>query len=374
MSSLRISPFSPFQLTITTVSTIIGVAILTLPRVIAEEVGTPDVWIDVILGGIITAVAAMICLHLSNCFPGETFYIYNVRIVGKVLGTLISVLYICNFTTFGAFEARVQAEVVRHFLLDETPLEITMLAFILVGFYLVSGGLNAIIRINEFYLPITLLIVFTILFLNWKNFEFDNIRPFLENGPSALLPGILPTAQAFSGFDVILFLVAYTRNAQKSTLPILLGFALVTLIYMTIVIMVIGSLTLNEVITLTWPTMEFVKQIEFPGAFFEHFEIFFITIWLLNMFTTFFINLYLASLGIHLLIGWNIKLVMCLLLPVIYGIALLPKDLNGALELGKSIGFFSVLVSTLIPLFLLLIAIARNRPKHDQPVNEGSRP
>jgi spore germination protein len=49
-------------------------------------------------------------------------------------------------------------------------------------------------------------------------------------------------------------------------------------------------LTLNEVITLTWPTMEFVKQIEFPGAFFEHFEIFFITIWLLNMFTTFFIN------------------------------------------------------------------------------------
>lgn len=92
------------------------------------------------------------------------------------------------------------------------------------------------------------------------------------------------------------------------------------------------------------------------------------------MFTTFFINLYLASLGIHLLIGWNIKLVMCLLLPVIYGIALLPKDLNGALELGKSIGFFSVLVSTLIPLFLLLIAIARNLPKHDQPANEGSRP
>ncbi|MEJ8546039.1 GerAB/ArcD/ProY family transporter [Brevibacillus borstelensis] len=373
MSSLPISPFSPIQLTITTVSTIIGVAILTLPRVLAEEVGTPDVWIDVLLAGIIVAITSMICLHLSNRFPGETFYIYNRHIVGKVLGALISVLYIVNYITFGAFEARVQAEVVRHFLLDETPLEITILAFLLVGLYLVAGGLNAIIRINQFYFPITLLIVFTILFLNWKNFEFDNVRPFLENGPTALVPGIFPTAQAFSGFDVILFLAAYTRNAKKSALPLLLGIGLVTLIYMTIVVMVIGSLTLNEVATLTWPTMEFVKQIEFPGAFFEHFEIFFITVWLLNMFTTFFINLYLASLGIHLLLGWNIKLVMFMLLPVIYGIALFPKDLNATLELGKSIGFVSVLMSTTIPLSLLLLARVRNLPKRDYSLKEGPR-
>ncbi|QQE76255.1 GerAB/ArcD/ProY family transporter [Brevibacillus composti] len=181
---------------------------------------------------------------------------------------------------------------------------------------------------------------------------------------------MLSTSQAFSGFEIILFLLAYTRHAKKAFWPLLAGMALVTIIYMIIVIMVIGSLTLEEVKTLTWPTMEFVKQIEFPGAFFEHFEIFFISIWILNMFTTFFINLYLASLGIHLLFGWKKKRVMLLLIPVMYGIALYPEDLNEALGLGLIIGNASLLTSLLIPLSLLLLAVLL-RKRQDQQNGSG---
>lgn len=362
--------FPPFQLTITVISTVFGVAILTLPRVVAEDVGTPDVWIDVILGGIVSSVAMWICLVLSNRFPQENFYEYNARIVGKILGTCISLFYIVNYTIFGAYEARIQADVVRHYLLNQTPLEVTILSFLLVGLYLVVGGLRAIIRINQFYFPITLFILFSILFLNWQNFEFDNLRPVLEKGFAPLAPGVLSTSQAFSGFEIILFLLAYTRHAKKAFWPLLAGMALVTIIYMIIVIMVIGSLTLEEVKTLTWPTMEFVKQIEFPGAFFEHFEIFFISIWILNMFTTFFIDLYLASLGIHLLFGWKKKRVMLLLIPVMYGIALYPEDLNEALGLGLIIGNASLLTSLLIPLSLLLLAVLL-RKRQDQQNGSG---
>ncbi|USG68057.1 spore germination protein [Brevibacillus ruminantium] len=357
MGSLPIPFISTYHLTITFVSTIIGVGILTLPRVAGEKLGTPDVWIEVILSGIISFLAVCICLYLSNRFPQETLYHYNKRIVGKILGAVISLLYIVHYLFYSAYEARVQAEAVRHYLLDQTPIEVTILAFLLVGVYLTTGGLPAIVRISVFYFPITLVIIFSIVLLNWQNFKLDNLRPVMEFGPLPLASSLLSTSQAFSGVEVVLFFLAYTKEARKALRPLLLGTALVTLIYMITVMMVIGSLTLEETKTLTWPTMEFVKQIEFPGAFFEHFEIFFISIWLLNMFTTFFVDLYLASFGISLLFGWNIRPVMLGLVPVLYVIASLPKDLNEVMRLSNLLGTTSVFASLVIPGVLLFLSV-----------------
>lgn len=62
------------QAIITVSSTIISVGILTLPRTATEAMGTPDAWIAVILGGIISMVFGYGVIKFNQCFPRKTFY------------------------------------------------------------------------------------------------------------------------------------------------------------------------------------------------------------------------------------------------------------------------------------------------------------
>ncbi|MED3967744.1 GerAB/ArcD/ProY family transporter, partial [Priestia megaterium] len=78
------------QTTIIITNFILGTGILTLPRAAAEKVKTPDVWLTVILGGIITMIAGVIMVKLSQRFPEKTFYQYSQEIVGKWIGKLFS--------------------------------------------------------------------------------------------------------------------------------------------------------------------------------------------------------------------------------------------------------------------------------------------
>lgn len=61
------------QATVVVINFILGTGILTLPRTVAEQVKTPDVWLSVILGGIIAMIAGVIMVKLSQRFPEKPF-------------------------------------------------------------------------------------------------------------------------------------------------------------------------------------------------------------------------------------------------------------------------------------------------------------
>lgn len=82
---------------------------------------TPDVWLSVILGGILAMVSGVIMVKLSQQFPDKTFYQYSQDIVGKWIGRLLSFLIIGYFLTTSAFQIRSMAEVIS-FLLEGTPM------------------------------------------------------------------------------------------------------------------------------------------------------------------------------------------------------------------------------------------------------------
>ena len=77
-----------------------------------EKVKTPDVWLSVILGGILAMVSGVIMVKLSQQFPEKTFYQYSQDIVGKWIGRLLSFLIIGYFLTTSAFQIRSMAEVI----------------------------------------------------------------------------------------------------------------------------------------------------------------------------------------------------------------------------------------------------------------------
>jgi spore germination protein len=298
---------------------ILGSGILTLPRTAAEKVNTPDVWISVILGGLIAIIAGVIMVKLCLQFPQKTIYQYSREIVGKWVGGLLSLLIVCYFLLTSGFQLRSMAEVIRYFLLEGTPIWAIMMPFMWVGLYLIIGGINPIARLFEIVLPITIFLFLLVAFLSLKIFEIDNLRPVLGTGFIPVLKGVKATTLAFTGPEVLL------------------------------------------VIMRTWPTLDLIRSFEVTGLIFERFDSLLLVVWIMQMFTTFTISYYVGALGLAQLSKKNISSFMYGLLPLIYVISITPKNINDLFKLGDMISNFALFLFGLLPLLLLIIARWKGR-------------
>ena len=106
--------------------------------------------------------------------------------------------------------------------------------------------------------------------------------------------------------------------------------------------MVVGAFSVDGVITRTFPTIDLVRSFELRGVFFERFESLFLVIWIMQIFTTYTICHYGAALGLAQLTGKNIHPFIYGLLPVIYIIAMIPKNINELFKLSDFIGYLSL--------------------------------
>lgn len=343
------------QAAIIVINYVLGTGILTLPRTSAEKVKTPDVWLTVILGGLIAMIAGIILVKISQQFPEKTFYQYSQEIVGKWVGRLLSLLLVCYFLMMCGFHARSLTEVTSSLLLEGTPPWAILMPFMWTSLYLIMGGINPIARLFEMIFPITVGTFLVIVFSSFKMFEVDNLRPVLGLGIIPVLKGIKTTALSYTGFESMLILLPFMKQPNKAGKAVLVGIFISLTFYVITVVMVIGTLSIDGVTTRTWPTIELIRSFEMPGLLFERFESLLLAIWIMQMFTCFNVGHYAASLGLAQLFKKNIHLFMYGLLPIIYIIAMTPKNINELFKLGDIMGNVALFLFGLQPLLLLLI-------------------
>ncbi|SEM81709.1 GerAB/ArcD/ProY family transporter [Lihuaxuella thermophila] len=350
------------QAAVAVASILVGAGILTLPRSAAEQMNTPDGWIAVILGGLVTMGIAAVLVKLSQRFPGKTFYLYSQEIVGKFLGYLLSLVLVVYFTLLAGFEIRTMGEVTKSYLLLATPKEVTMIMMLWVGVYLVVGGINPMMRLFEILLPPTVLIFFVVLLLSLQIFELDNLRPVLGQ-VTPLFKGVQTTSLAYAGVEAMLILTAFMREPDKAVKAVLVGIAFPIAFYVMTMVMVIGGLSVDLAKLTTWPTISLIQSFEVTGIVFERFETFLLAVWILQIFTTFASAYYFAALGLSQLFKKNIHPFIYALLPLIYLVAMTPKNVNDLFKLGDLLGYIFVFVAGIMPPILLAIAVLRGK-KH----------
>jgi spore germination protein len=343
------------QAAVVIINYILAVGILTLPRATVEKVKTPDVWISVILGGLIAMVAGVIIVKLSQQFPDKTFFQYSKDIVGKWAGGLLSLLMVVYFFTGCSFQIRVLAEVTGNLLLEGTPTWAIIMPFMWVSLYLMMGGINPIARLFEIIFPITVILFLLVAFMSFNLFEIDHLRPVLGLGVIPVLKGVKTTALAFTGPEIMLLLLAFMQQPKKGVKALIVGVSIPLIFYVITVVMVIGALSIDGVVTRTWPTIDLIRSFEIPGLIFERFDSLLLGIWIMQIFSTFTISYYAAALGLAQLFQKNIHPFMFGLMPVIYIISLIPKNINDLFKLGDMIGNAAIYLFGLLPLLLLLL-------------------
>ncbi|MEH7086838.1 spore germination protein [Neobacillus drentensis] len=344
------------QAAVVVINFILGTGILTLPRASVEKVKTPDVCITVIIGGLIAMMAGVMIVKLSQQFPEKTFYQYSRIIAGKWVGGLLSVLIVCYLLITAGFQVRAMVEVTGFYLLEGTPVWAITMSFIWVGFYLTIGGINPIARLFEIIFPITVILFLLVTFMSFGIFEMDNLRPVLGLGVIPVLKGVKTTALAYTGLEIMLILPAFMIHPDKAVKAVVVGIAIPLIFYVITVIMVIGALSVDGVVTRTWPSLDLIRSFEIPGLIFERFESMLLVIWIMQIFATFTIAYYAAALGLAQLFKKNIHPFLYGLLPVIYIITRMPKNINDLFKLGDMIGNVALYLFGLLPLLLLIVS------------------
>lgn len=346
-------------------NSLLAAGIVTLPRVLAEKMNTPDGWIAVIAGSVISLVLGLIIVNLSQRFPGKTFFEYSQSIVGKWLGRSINLALIVYCVLLAGFELRSMAEIVNYLLLERTPKEVIIIVFIFVGVYLTVGGLNPIARLVELVLPITVILLITNLLLSLKIFDIDNLRPVLGMGIMPVLKGIPVTWLSYAGLETMLFVTAFMDRPEKAGKALLVGILIPAFFYLFTVITVIGSLSVEQVATLTWPTISAVRSYEYTGILLERYESLLIVVWLIQIFTTYAIYHYFVALGLSHTFKKSYQKYIYAVLPIFYLIAMYPKNINQLYALGDFIGRIFMGIAGLLAPILLVISWLRERA-HEQ--------
>ncbi|MCM3596013.1 spore germination protein [Metabacillus idriensis] len=365
MSQRPIDQITTPQAVVMITNFILGIGILTLPRTVTEKVKTPDGWITIILGGIIVMIMAIIIVKLAQRHPGKSIYQFSQDIAGKWIGSVLGLCIILYYLTLSSFEIRAMAETTRLFLLQGTPIWAIIMPFIWIGIYLIVGGINPIARMFELIFPVTVLFFILVMFLGFKIFEIDNLRPVLGMGMMPSMKGLATTSLSFIGFEVIMILLMFMKKPEHAVKATLIGIIFPLLFYVITFVMVVGSLSTDGVVTQTWPVLTFIRSFEYPGLFVERFDSLLLVIWIMQLFATFTVSYFAAAIGLSQLLNKKMKTVIFGLAPFIFIFSMIPKNSNEMFQMGSLLGNFALYFFSAVPILLLFGSIVKGK-KHEK--------
>ncbi|HEX9062245.1 MAG TPA: GerAB/ArcD/ProY family transporter, partial [Clostridia bacterium] len=191
-----------------------GVGIITIPSLLAREVGH-DGWISMLLTGIITIILSMLVIWLLKRYKSKDMYDINALIFGKFIGAgfnFIILLYLFVTTVAGA---SLFTNFIRITLLQQTPLWVLAPFVSLPSIYLVWQGLKSMGRFLYASL-FNYIVIIIFLLLLFKEIRFSFLMPLGDAGFTRILYSIKTSFLAYTGFEIIAFLYPHITDKDKA--------------------------------------------------------------------------------------------------------------------------------------------------------------
>lgn len=360
-------------------STILGVGVLTLPRVVASEAHEAG-WIAILCGAFATSIVMIIVTKLGLRFPHLNFIETCSHVLGRdkgksnKLGKLLSypiiIILIAYYLVVAASISRTFGEVVVTAVLKETPLEVIIGTMLLTSLYLVKFDIDVLARLNELLLPLIVIPILLIALLSFQSFQLEFILPVWPGvSLSGFLRGVLLTMFAYQGYELILIFSNRIQIIKKSLWFNILGIIIPSVIYLLIVIAGISVFGDEELAILMWPTLEIIKVTEVPGMILERLESLFLGVWVAAVFTTTANFFYATTLLTQQVFGRGKRIWYGLgFAPLIFWLSLQPQNIIALFDFQQYIGYAGLTLGALIPAFLLIMAFIRKKGSSTGPL------
>ncbi|MDR0267138.1 endospore germination permease [Paenibacillus sp.] len=281
----------------------VGDSLLVLPSGMASQV-KEDAWISAIIGVGIGLLAVCLFTVVASLNPEMTLVEFNNKILGKMLGTVLSLLFVVYFLLGAAANIREIGDFMTTQIMPETPIQAIHIMFLCIVVMAVRLGLETFARAGEIFFPgFVLFFILFVLFL-LPQVHIENIQPVFGEGFISILRGsIIPAT--FSPLElVVFFMIMPYVNQPKHILrsftmgALIGGIALILLILLTD--LVLGA---EATASKMYPSYNLAKKINI-GQFLERIEAILSLMW----FVTIFFKIVLFTYGITLGLSQIFKL------------------------------------------------------------------
>lgn len=356
----RIPALSMFQIVIVIASTSFGIAVLSFPRFMAEDAGTgaPLLALTGILGPI---VMLWPLVSLGRRYQSSIFD-YGAKLLGKWPAVFLNAVLFLYFTLALALGTRQFGDVLSAVVFRKTPIEICILLILFITTLSCRRNELKFSYIHLFYFPFSFFPFLTIIIILLPRVSMLNLQPFYWVDTGHLGAGLLKATAPYLTAFIITILIPFMSKPQEAMKSGIYGIILSGMLYLVMVFAVIGVYGVEETKILLYPTLELSRSISLGGGVLERFDVIFIIIWFLAVFTTQYSNYYLATYALGKIFSVSdLRLTSSFLLPYLLVLAMLPDDVFITRLMTQRLELSGVILLIAYPLFLLIIGQFRRK-------------
>lgn len=348
---------------------IVGTGILTLPRDLAEIVPY-DHWLVLLAGGLVAIVTALIHGAIIRLKPRKQYFEILCDALTKPIAYIIGLIYVIYLIGFIGLLTRIFSEVIKVYLLINTPLEVINISVLATSIYLARKGIEVLGRMMQFVFPFVVTITVFIFALSFTRSDFTNLLPVFEITPTEILKGVPTTILSFIGLEMILFFGAHLDEPKKATKAYIAVVAIL-LFYMLIIIATFAQFGPIQVKFLLWPTLDLFDTIELPGFFIENVQVVVMSLWVLTIFATMAPMFLAATVMTKSLTGSKDHAYLAApFLPLIYFVSIIPENISKTYEI---MDIYTKYVSSAmifaIPLIVLIFLVIQKKLGREKKAN-----
>lgn len=346
------------------ISVIVGIGVLSLPNVLANIAGR-DGWISIIISGILMIPMVWIINEIFQRNPGKDYFQIVRSTLGNILFYILMSILVVHLIISLGLTTRNLGELIKAFLLPNTPIEIIILSFIIACSYIATYGIDVISRAGYFIYPIIIGTIFILVLACIPTADFKGVLPILKSDINQLPKAIGTSFVSFQGFEILLFSLPYAEDNRKTFKSSLLAILMVTITYLSIFIITLSNFSLKQTQRQVFPVLMLAKQIDLPGYFLENLDGLFMAIWVLIIFGTIGPLLFATSKTLSEIFRTKgHKYFVLALIPIIYFVSLIPDNTTELFIVQKKyltkIGLISIVIT---PILVFIVGLIRKRLK-----------
>ena len=224
-----------------------------------------DAWLVILTSLLIGLAFIWIYTELQNKFPAKNLVEIMIEILGKPLGILLSINYSLYWLYPACRNLREFGESIVITSLQDTPLTVVLLIFMLASIYLLALGIKVLARTSEITMPVILgffISLLAMIILSGK-IDLKSLQPVMSNGLKPVLALAYPTVATFPFGEIFIFIM-YWRYADRPNMvrkATMLAVIAAGILLAVIMIMDVSVLGVAYTSSATIPLFEVIKII-----------------------------------------------------------------------------------------------------------------
>ncbi|GLC31414.1 GerAB/ArcD/ProY family transporter [Clostridium omnivorum] len=321
-----------------------------------------NVWIGILVYILPSIALQCIYLYLFKKYPKDTIVSYMPKILGKFIGTILSVVYILYFAYIAARDLRDFVELLLTDVIAYMPPYVIYICIMSIVTYGIYKGFENVARMAGVIIivfALSLVIESTFLMITPHAIDFKNLLPIAEDGLIDIIKKGWPLI-TFPYGETITFtmLYPYVNQPEKVKSAAYLSIIVEGIILSLVNVMFIVSLGAQYAALSIFPHIVAMRLIRF-GGFINRFDILLVILMIYAAFFKISVLTYVSVLGTAQI--FKLKDTKTLVVPfcVVIGIAsaLIARNYPEHIKLGLdfTVKYIHIPVQIVIPLVVLLV-------------------